>query len=682
MVFLLFSFLAAVIPGSQDYLAGHQAEEQGRYADAFRAYEACAAQEGPLRAYARTRQALCRASSGDAKGAAEELERVLKEFPEGPWVRMVEAELGGLYARLGDATRAASCSERVLACDFRPWWYDQYAWTAADRLLVQPTTAAKAHAFFRSLLEDPRYRGRRYDAAERLSTSYKSEDLWLAAESLVRFGSVKSAKPIVAALAPLATSSSESMARWRYLQGRILLGDGAAAEGRTLLEQVAAEQPETPYARLALLQLAKSYGPAQDAESQRYIERLVAQHAGSVEAGDALWWQAGQYLDKGEFASAVAVYERLVSVAPQHDRADDALLAAGNTLRAQNQARKALTTFRDLVKGYPTSALRPEAAYWGGRLCEVTVDKAGAVECYRAALEGGFGDYYGARALSRLQELDRDNPKLREVIRVPGTSLTLGLFAMPAAPVGEPSELSCGIDQLARLRFFGLHGMREGEWEAFYLAGRRETGPASPALYAAMADAGLAHTAWDIINGLGWGLENGQPTPARLRVLYPRAYWDEVERMAREARLDPYLLLAVARQESTFRASVSSSAGAQGVMQLMPATARWLAEKEPAVSPEHASNLDDPSSSLRLGAHYLARMLAQFDGNLAHALAAYNGGPGNVRKWLRAQPGLEPERFIETIPFGETRTYVKRVLGNYAAYRSLYPNESARPTRH
>ena len=145
--------------------------------------------------------------------------------------------------------------------------------------------------------------------------------------------------------------------------------------------------------------------------------------------------------------------------------------------------------------------------------------------------------------------------------------------------------------------------------------------------------------------------------------------------MSRDSGLDPYLVLSVARQESTFRASVSSSAGARGVMQLMPSTATWLASKDPLVPAECASNLEDPASSLRLGACYLARMLRENDGNVVRALAAYNAGPGNVRKWLRSQGHQDTEQFVETIPYGETRHYVKRVLGNYAAYRSLYREE-------
>ena len=142
--------------------------------------------------------------------------------------------------------------------------------------------------------------------------------------------------------------------------------------------------------------------------------------------------------------------------------------------------------------------------------------------------------------------------------------------------------------------------------------------------------------------------------------------------MAAETRLDPYLLLAIARQESTFRPAIGSSAGALGVMQLMPSTAAWMVGVEDGIEAEHAADLTLPSNSLRLGAYYLRRMLDRSGGNVAVALAAYNAGPGNVSKWERERRGQDTETFIENIPFGETRNYVKRVLANYAAYRSLY----------
>ena len=109
-------------------------------------------------------------------------------------------------------------------------------------------------------------------------------------------------------------------------------------------------------------------------------------------------------------------------------------------------------------------------------------------------------------------------------------------------------------------------------------------------------------------------------------------------------------------------------------MQVMPSTARWLADVDPSIERRHAEHIETPGNALRLGAVYLRRMLDRTDGNVALALAAYNAGPGNLNKWRKRYDESDLDEFIERIPFNETRDYVKRVLGNYSAYLTLYPD--------
>jgi soluble lytic murein transglycosylase len=140
------------------------------------------------------------------------------------------------------------------------------------------------------------------------------------------------------------------------------------------------------------------------------------------------------------------------------------------------------------------------------------------------------------------------------------------------------------------------------------------------------------------------------------------------------AEVDPAAIFAVVRQESRFRTDAVSSAGARGLMQLMPGTARETAER---VGLEYSRSrlTDDPHYNALLGSTYLADQLAAFDGSLVLAAAAYNAGPGNVRKWLRAfgdprSDSVDPVVWVELIPYQETRKYVQRVLGNYLVYRA------------
>ena len=192
--------------------------------------------------------------------------------------------------------------------------------------------------------------------------------------------------------------------------------------------------------------------------------------------------------------------------------------------------------------------------------------------------------------------------------------------------------------------------------------------------YQAIAEAGFAHTALQYAIDRDWGVdERNVKSVERWRLQLPRVFWKDVTSLAKETGIDPYLILAVAKQESTYRATVVSRSGAQGVMQLMPKTAKWLGQVDPNITPHQATHLNAPKNCLRLGAFYLQRMKERSNDNLIYTTASYNGGPGNVDKWRRQFDGHNIDQFIEAIPFTETRDYVKKVLGYYAGYHTLYP---------
>jgi soluble lytic murein transglycosylase len=149
-----------------------------------------------------------------------------------------------------------------------------------------------------------------------------------------------------------------------------------------------------------------------------------------------------------------------------------------------------------------------------------------------------------------------------------------------------------------------------------------------------------------------------------LRYLMP--YRGEFETAARENDVDIALLFAIARQESRFIPDIVSSAGAQGLMQLMPGTARWVAKQlgHPAYRPAQITEID---TNTRFGAYYFRYWLERLDSQPALAAAAYNAGPGRAQAWRPVVP-LEGAAWVETIPFNETRDYVKKVLTNAMFY--------------
>jgi soluble lytic murein transglycosylase len=137
-----------------------------------------------------------------------------------------------------------------------------------------------------------------------------------------------------------------------------------------------------------------------------------------------------------------------------------------------------------------------------------------------------------------------------------------------------------------------------------------------------------------------------------------------------EGNVPDVLMLAVVRQESFFDPRAGSSAGALGLTQVIPLTGEAIAS-DLGIADFQVDQLFRPGVSLRFGARYLGQQLDAFDGNLYHALAAYNGGPGNAERWARAADG-DVDRFVEEISFAQTRLYVKLVSENLARYRQLY----------
>jgi soluble lytic murein transglycosylase len=131
--------------------------------------------------------------------------------------------------------------------------------------------------------------------------------------------------------------------------------------------------------------------------------------------------------------------------------------------------------------------------------------------------------------------------------------------------------------------------------------------------------------------------------------------------------LDPALVFGVMRRESSFRPDARSAAGAEGLLQLRPATAERLAA---ILGLPGGARLDDPRTNVTLGTHYLALLVARF-GDPAAAAAAYNAGPAAAAAWATARAGMPLDAWVESIPYRETRQYVKIVMSEWAAYRAL-----------
>jgi soluble lytic murein transglycosylase len=235
-------------------------------------------------------------------------------------------------------------------------------------------------------------------------------------------------------------------------------------------------------------------------------------------------------------------------------------------------------------------------------------------------------------------------------------------YAMDQSRVGNDGSAAAELGRLpelvrARELFFvGLEGRGRSEWDAAVNVLTNEQ-----QLQAAL----LAHE-W------GWH-SRAISTVAKagefddLRIRYPLPWRDDFDRYASSAGIADSWAYGVARSESLFMRDIRSSAGAVGVMQLMPATGRETA-REIKMPYSGLVTLTDSTSNIRLGTHYLGKMYARFDDNRVLATAAYNAGPHRVDNWLPSSGSLDARIWIANIPFNETRDYVRRVLTDEAIF--------------
>lgn len=167
------------------------------------------------------------------------------------------------------------------------------------------------------------------------------------------------------------------------------------------------------------------------------------------------------------------------------------------------------------------------------------------------------------------------------------------------------------------------------------------------------------------------------PTRASYELAYPKAYWASVERWASTYEIDPYLVLAVVREESNYLPTAVSSSNAGGLMQLLPSTAKWIAESKCKLT-YTAALAFDPDANIRMGSWYLSYLASLYDGDIVRAVAAYNGGNGNIDRWTAAAKATRRADVPGALVSIETREYLTKVLNSWLVYRALYaPNPTS-----
>ncbi len=368
----------------------------------------------------------------------------------------------------------------------------------------------------------------------------------------------------------------------------------------------------------------------------------------SATASRALFMLADRSAGKADSAAARREWLQLATRYPQSSLAPRARMLAALVSWDQGRSAEAAHAWDELHARYPRSEPGIAAGYWAGRAYEALGDTLHAHARWRTVLHDDSLSYYAVLSARRLG---------------------VAPWAPPAA--ADRFAQMDGLDSaLERITLLGRLSMTEEQG----LEREAIIGQAGGSAEALLAEADAFRDAGEMSQAikLTWrALAAGAPADARTyRLLYPLGWQDDLSREASAAGLELPLIAALIRQESMWTASATSSAGALGLMQVMPATGRQLA-RTLQVTGYSTERLLDPILNLQLGVHYLALQLQRHQGNVYRTLAAYNAGSSRVRRWSSGLPD-DPELFVEHIGFNETRDYVRAIERNLALYRSLY----------
>lgn len=375
-------------------------------------------------------------------------------------------------------------------------------------------------------------------------------------------------------------------------------------------------------------------------------------HAAPEDLGNRrLWWreraiQVRNALNDGLISEAY----RLASEHKQIDSStfsEAEWLAGWIALRFLADPTNAYRHFSRLHGAVYMPISRARAGYWAGRAAEATGDKAGATQWYEEAAKHP-GTFYGQLAAARLGEPDKPYSAARMEPNSEAGPKLVGheLFASVRllAYLGEEKLLVTFLDRLTQLA--KTHADHALIAQATRALGRPDLG----------------------VRAAKRALRDGFASNERLFPLV------DLDFTLPNDTVEHSLVLAVTRQESAFNAKAISHAGARGLMQLMPGTARMVARHN-RLHYARASLTRDPAYNVRLGSAHLSELLTEFDGSYVLAIAAYNAGSKNVRRWLerngdpRKDPFVDVVDWIELIPLPETRNYVQRVLEGLQIYR-------------
>ena len=460
-------------------------------------------------------------------------------------------------------------------------------------------------------------------------------------------------------------SSSERPAIQLAL-GVALRRAGKNREAKLALEAIPSSTPDIHAERLFNLgEVARAMDD--DDGFLRILAELRQTAPSSLWLEQALISAGNIYLLRRDYDKAIDCYRESQQRFPDGGRASYTHWKVAWLSLRQGRKEDAKNGFEQQIGLYPVSPEVPAALYWRGRLAEEDGEPAKARAYYQKLAQRFPNYYYGELARQQLRKIKDESDPLHYALldRVPPINANAKITADEA-----PTD-NLRVQKAHLLENGGLLDLAVRELQA---AASEEKGNWATAETARIyQDAGRYDISIEVLkravpNYLALDLPS--LPQSYWEALFPKPYWSEVKRFSLANALDPYLVASLIRQESEFNPNAVSSANAVGLMQLLPNVGKTVA-KQQKVRGFSATELFMPAVNLRLGTRYFREMVDKF-GAFEYALAAYNAGSERVEDWLGQAKYRDPQEFVESIPFTQTREYVQAILRNECVYRQLY----------
>lgn len=601
---------------------------------------ATAAESYPLLAdYALYNQGLALSKLGRADQALLPLYKLVKEYPDSRLLRPALSLYGDTMAAAGHPKEALDVY--MLFIERYPSGSDSISALFGSALcrekLGDPKSAATTlRAVWLNypaspLAEKAAAELQRLAAAGTPVDPYTSAELFKRGNTLGDVGRYKQAADAYAAIS-LAGESEEFAQKVRLKMGQAQLKARRYHDAQATLKEVVQKGAGSSAAQEASYNLGKVLDKMGKPDEAFDLYLKLAENKRSAVADDALREAAYVRRFQRKWAEAAQLFRRYLTEHPEQKTSSVLWDTAWSSYQSRDY-QAAATTLRKLAE---RDEMREKALYWLGKSLIATGDANGAEAAFAAlAAEYPFGYY--TLLCNRWCE--------QSAFPSPPKSLTEAL-PMPAGYEREKALIAFGLYDEAVRELKARKAKNTFGIARLYL----EMGNYNGA-YHTMASEKLKRNGTDSTSV--WGLN------------YPLAYRDDVAKNAVANALPESLVYAIMRSESNYLPSALSPVGAVGLMQIMPATAETISKGD-------GSRLTRPELNIKLGTKHLRDLLVQHDNNLTLVIAAYNAGSGNVRKWQKALGNLPKDEFVESIPFGETREYVKKVVTAMELYQRLY----------